>query len=205
MPYERRTETIAVKGSKPVTAVFNWTVWGPVVGEEPGGQQLVYHWTEDDPAATNLDIMDLEDARDAAGALAIAHHMGIPAQNFVVADSSGRIGWTIAGFLPKRIGYDGRLPVSWTFGDRRWDGYLAASEVPTVLSPDSGYLWTANNRTMGGSALGALGDSGYDIGARARQIRDDLDTLVHGGRPVAGEGPPRHTAGRPRGPAGEMA
>jgi penicillin amidase len=184
VPYDRRTETIAVKGSKPVSVVYNWTAWGPVVGEAAGGRQLVYHWTEDDPAATNLDIMDLEDAPDAEHALSIAHHMGIPAQNFLVADSSGHIGWTIAGFLPKRIGYDGRLPVSWSFGDRRWDGYLSPGEVPTILSPDSGLLWTANNRTMGGAALGALGDSGYDIGARARQIRDDLDALVHAGRPI---------------------
>jgi penicillin amidase len=184
VPYDRRTEIIAVKGSKPVSVVFNWTAWGPVVAETAGGRQLVFHWTEDDPAATNFDIMELEDARDVAGALAIAHRMGIPAQNFLVADSSGRIAWTIAGMLPKRVGYDGRLPVSWDFGDRRWDGYLAPGDVPAVISPDSGILWTANNRTMGGRALEELGDSGYDIGARARQIRDDLGVLVHGGRPV---------------------
>ncbi len=183
-PYDRRTETIAVKGSAPVSVVFNWTAWGPVVGEAAGGRQLVFHWTEDDPVATNLAIMDLEDAGDVDDALDIAHRMGIPSQNFLVADSSGRIGWTVAGMLPKRVGYDGRLPVSWTFGDRRWDGYLASSEVPSVVSPASGYLWTANNRTMGGRALQALGDSGYDIGARARQIRDDLSALAHGGRPI---------------------
>jgi penicillin G amidase len=45
-------------------------------------------------------------------------------------------------------------------------------------------LWTANNRTMGGSALDALGDSGYDIGARARQIRDDLGALARRARPI---------------------
>ncbi len=182
--YERRSETIAVKGSKPVSMVFPWTSWGPVVAEAPGGRQLVFHWTEDDPAATNLAILDLEDAPDVASAVAIAHRMGIPAQNFVVADSAGQIAWTVAGMLPKRIGYDGRLPVSWVFGDRRWDGYLTSREVPAIVSPSSGILWTANNRTMGGSALDALGDSGYDMGARARQIRDDLGTLAHSGRPV---------------------
>jgi penicillin amidase len=184
VPYERRSETVAVKGSAPVSMVFAWTIWGPVVADAPGGRQLVYHWTEDDPAATNLDILDLEDAPDAASAVAIAHHMGIPAQNFVVADSAGQIAWTVAGMLPKRTGYDGRLPVSWVFGDRRWDGYLASRDVPAIISPSSGILWTANNRTMGGSALDALGDSGYDIGARARQIRDDLGALAHSGRPV---------------------
>jgi penicillin amidase len=184
VPYERRTEMVAVRGSKPVEMDFPWTVWGPVVAEAPGGRQLVYHWTADDPAAMNLDILDLEDAADAAGAVAIAHHVGIPAQNFVVADSAGRIAWTVAGLLPKRIGYDGRLPVSWVFGDRRWEGFLASREVPAIISPPGGILWTANNRTTGGKSLEAVGDSGYDIAARARQIRDDLSALAHGSRPI---------------------
>ena len=184
VPYDRRVEAVAVKGSKPVSMEFNWTVWGPVVGEQENGKVLVFHWTEDDPAATNFNLLDLEDASSVAEAVAIAHRLGIPAQNFVVADAAGRIGWTIAGLLPKRVGYDGRLPVSWAFGDRRWEGFLPPDEVPSVTEPKDGILWTANNRTVGGPALQKLGDSGYAIAARARQIRDDLEGLVRAARPA---------------------
>jgi penicillin amidase len=184
LPFDIRTETVAVRGSKPVSMEFPWTVWGPIVGDGPGGTLFAFHWTEDDPAATNLDIMDLEDAQDVRGAVAVAHRMGIPAQNFVVADSRGQIGWTVAGLLPRRVGYDGRLPVTWMYGDRRWDGYLGSAEVPAIVSPEGGRLWTANNRTVGGRSLALLGDSGYQIGARAREIRDDLDALVGRGRPA---------------------
>jgi len=184
VPFERRLETVAVRGRDPVTMEFAWTIWGPVVGNGPDGRLFAYHWTEDDPAATNFAIMGLEDAPDARAAVAVAHRMGIPAQNFVVGDSAGQIAWTIAGLLPKRVGYDGRLPVTWRYGDRRWAGYLAPDEVPTIVSPEGGRLWTANNRTVGGRPLAALGDSGYDIAARASQIRDDLDALVRAARPV---------------------
>jgi penicillin amidase len=182
--YDMRTEVVAVRGASPVSMSFAWTVWGPIVATEPDGKQFAFHWTEDNPAATNLDIMDLEDAADVRGAISIAHHMGIPSQNFLVADSAGQIGWTLAGALPKRIGYNGRLPVSGIFGDRRWDGFLSSAEVPTIVSPANGRLWTANNRTVGGRALEAVGDSGYALASRARQIRGDLDALIARGAPV---------------------
>jgi penicillin amidase len=184
LPYEHRVETIRVRGSEPVKAEFDWTVFGPVVGDTPDGKRLAYHWTEDDPAATNLRILELEDAAGVDDAVAVAHRMGIPAQNFIVADAAGRIAWTVAGLLPRRVGYDGRLPVSWVFGDRRWDGYLPPGDVPTIVSPPDGILWTANNRTVGGPALAALGDSGYDQPARAGQIEGDLRSLAARGRPL---------------------
>jgi penicillin amidase len=185
LPFEKRSETVRVKGAAPVTMEFIWTVWGPVVGAGPDGRHLAYRWTEDDPAATNLNLLDLEDAPDAPAAVEVAHRAGIPAQNFLVADSGGRIAWTIAGLLPARVGYDGRLPVTLAFGDRRWDGYLPSAEVPSVVAPPGGRLWTANNRVVGGRPLAALGDGGYDFAARARQIRDDLAALVNRGGPVA--------------------
>ncbi len=185
LAFEKRSEAVPVKGAAPVTMDFTWTVWGPVVGEGPDGRLLAYRWTEDDPAATNLNLLDLEDAPDAPAAVAVAHRMGIPAQNFLVADSGGRIAWTIAGLLPARVGYDGRLPVTLVFGDRRWDGYLASADVPSIVAPPDGRLWTANNRVVGGRSLAALGDGGYDFAARARQIRDDLAALVARGGPVA--------------------
>jgi penicillin amidase len=187
LPFERRAEEIAVKGSKPVSPEFPWTIWGPIVGKEPDGGLFAYHWTEDDAGATNFGIMGLEDAADVRSAIAIAHNVGIPSQNFVVADSSGQIGWTIAGRLPKRVGYDGRLPVRWKLGERCWDGFLASDEVPSIISPEGGRLWTANNRTVGGRALSVLGDSGYDLPARARQIRDDLDELIRRARPIGSQ------------------
>ena len=179
--FEKRREVIEVKGSSPVEVEYDWTVWGPIIGKDEDGHPLAYHWTVDDPATTNFNLVQMEEARSVDDAIEVAHRSGIPAQNILIADSAGHIAWTIAGFLPKRVGYDGRLPVSWLYGDRGWAGYLASSEVPVVRDPSPPYLWTANNRIVGGRALSLLGDGNYDRPARAAQIRDRLRALADRG------------------------
>ncbi len=176
---DTRQETIFVKGSAPVTLDVQWTEWGPIIGQDSHRRLLALRWTAHEPAAANFSLMQLETARTAAEALAIAHRAGIPAQNFVVADADGAIGWTIAGRLPKRVGFDGRLPVSWTFRRPRWDGLLAPDDVPQLLAPASGRLWSANQRMIGGDAFAKIGDGGYEQPYRAAQIRDDLAALEH--------------------------
>src|SRR5262249_22950256 len=52
------------------------------------------------------------------------------------------------------------------------------AEYPRIVDPAAGRLWTANTRTIDSETwLAFLGDGGYDLGARAAQIRDDLLAL----------------------------
>jgi penicillin amidase len=180
-----RTEEIKVKGEPSVSLITRWTEWGPIMGELTDNRYPVLRWTAHNPEATNLRLLELESATEAAQAITIAHRTGLPNQNIIIADAAGHIAWTIAGLIPRRIGYDGRLPVSWAFGDRRWEGWLNAEEIPVVLDPADGLLWNSNNRSLGGNTYELLGDSGYDTGARAGQIRDDLRTLVAAGKKAA--------------------
>ena len=55
--------------------------------------------------------------------------LGIPNQNVTMADTAGRIAWTIGGAIPRRVGHDGMTPESWADGTHRWDGYLAGRGV----------------------------------------------------------------------------
>lgn len=176
---ESREETIQVSGGKPVKAVYPWTIWGPIVGTDEMQHPLAFHWTGHDPAAVNFELLAMEDARDIGAAIAVAHRAGLPVQNFVVADDRGAIAWTLAGQLPKRVGYDGRLPTSWTYGDRSWDGFLPAGEMPVVTTATDGRIWSANQRHVGGAAQARIGDGGYARPPRAAQIRGDLATLEH--------------------------
>ena len=174
---EVRKETIQVKGDAPVTVEYRWTIWGPIVGADDKGRPLAQRWTAHDPEAQNLGLWQMETAENTAAAIAIAQRAGVTPLNFHVADSAGEIAWTIAGRLPKRIGYDGRWPVTWTFGDRRWDGLIAPEAMPTVRAPASGRSWSANARVVGGSDGLLLGESGFAEAMRAAQIRDALMKL----------------------------
>lgn len=171
-------ERIRVKGEADATLEVKETVWGPVIDTDAQGRPRALAWTAHHPEAVNLrGITGLETARTVEEAMAAANRSGIPPQNFVVADSAGRIGWTIMGQMPRRLGFDGRVPVSWADGSNRWAGWLAPEEFPRVVDPPSGRIWTANSRVVDGAMLARLGDGGYDLGARAKQIRDGLMKL----------------------------
>jgi penicillin amidase len=171
------TETLAVRGSAPQTLSFDSTIWGPVWGTDHRGRRLALHWVMADPAAYDLNFSAIETVNTARTALAFAKNSGMPHVNFVVADNRGNIGWTVGGRLPKRIGFNGSTPCSWADGDRHWDGWQPLERHPQVYNPESGSIWSANSRTVGGDELAVLGDGGYEPGARARQIRDRLAGL----------------------------
>jgi hypothetical protein len=119
-------------------------------------------------------ITPLESAQTIEEAFDEANGLGTPGQNLVVADRSGRIGWSVYGAIPRRVGIDGVLPSSWADGSHGWKGWLDRAEYPRILNPPGGRIWTANARVVGGQMLEKLGDGGYEVGIRARQIRDRL-------------------------------
>ncbi len=170
-------ERIRIRDEKDEILAVRWTIWGPVIDKDHLGRPRAQHWIAHDPAAVDLGLFRMERAQDLEEALAIAAETRSPTQNCVVADRSGRIGWTLLGPLPQRFGHDGRLPRSWAAGDAGWDGWLAPADYPRVVDPGQGRIWTANNRVVDGEMLRKIGDGGFATGARAKQIRDDLFAL----------------------------
>jgi penicillin amidase len=172
--FEEAEESIKVAGGEPVVLKIESTIWGPVVPGPKGLPKRALRWIAHLPEAMNFQLSELERIHDAETALHVAPACGVPTQNFVVGDRQGHIGWTLMGRLPRRVGYSGSDPVSWADGARKWDGWLTPEEYPRVFDPPQGRIWTANNRIAGSPAYLAAGLWVTDIGARARQIRDDL-------------------------------
>lgn len=173
--YEIAEERIRDRDGNIEVLEVHETIWGPVIGEDHLGRPRALRWIAHDPEGVNQNLLAVEVASRVSEAIEIANTVGAPAQNFVVVDREGTIGWTIMGAIPRRIGdFDGRVPQSWADGTIGWDGWLDPSEYPRIIAPETGCLWTANARVVGGEMLDQIGDGGYALGARARQIRDAL-------------------------------
>jgi penicillin G amidase len=178
-----RREHIAVKGAGDALVEYRDLAFGVVLdGPEysddvASGQCLQVGWMATRAEATNFALLSMERARNLDEVLALAPRIGIPAQNLLVGDAGGRIAWTVMGRVARNAG-PGRYFGALDFRD--------AGDHPRIADPPVGRLWTANQRVVDGPLEAVLGDDevdvgadGYDIGARARQIRDDLLGLTH--------------------------
>jgi penicillin amidase len=168
---ERVTVEIAYRGGSE-SYEYMWSIWGPVV-ETRDGKVFVHKWIGNDPSAFDMNLMEFESAKNVEQLMELASRAGMPNQNVMMVDTEGNIGWTISGRIPKRVGPPPNTPVDWSQGGE-WLGYLEPSEHPRSYNPPDGRLWTANNRIQGDYFLSVIGDGRYDLGARARQIRDRL-------------------------------
>lgn len=169
-------DNIKVKNGSDHALQLAETQWGPLM-KFGDGNHYALRWAGYEPTAVNFNLMQLEKASSVAEAVAIGPATGIPAQNLLVADREGNIGWTIMGQIPKRTLADWDTAQDWTTGENSWDGFIPPQQQPVIINPESGRLWTANARTVGGETYQLLGNGGYDLGARNKQIRDGLMVL----------------------------
>lgn len=179
----RTVETIRVKGSADVPLEVLESRHGVLVDREPEGVHCWFaQWLALVPSATNFGILALERAQSVERALALAPRIGIPHQNAIIGDRAGRIAWTIFGRIPRATGPERNAGVSdWT----------DAADHPRIVDPPAGRLWSANALMSADPAhqraIGAdetLVGAGYDLGARARQIRDGLLALEGNATPA---------------------
>lgn len=151
------------------------TEWGPILASDHDGTPLALVWAAHQANSVNLDLINLEQVEAVDNAIIVAQNAGIPAQNFIVGDRDGNIAWTIAGRIPLRIGqYNPGEPADWSEGNTGWHGWLESAKYPLISNPQGQRLWSGNARAVDGAMLEHLGDGGYELGARTRQIRDSL-------------------------------
>ncbi|EZP46209.1 Penicillin acylase [Stenotrophomonas sp. RIT309] len=173
-------ERIVVAGGADVRFPVRETAWGPILHTHADGRGDALRWVAQLPGAVRMDFADMARAADLDQALQIADHAGIPAQNLVIGDRSGRIAWRLIGARPDRG--PGCTPLGFNDNHRNpgcapWP--IRSDAAPSLVDPASHRLWTANSRVVDEATLATVGNGGYDLGARGRQIRDLLATQEH--------------------------
>jgi penicillin amidase len=173
-PFERFDETIKVAGAGDDRVAVRWTIWGPVIDPDFRGRARALRWVAYSAERLAVTVTPVETATTIEEAFDQANGVGAPGQNMLAADRTGRIGWSIFGAIPRRFGTEGDLPLSWADGSAGWDGWFSSSDAPRIVDPPAGRLWTANARVADAEHGRALGHGNWEIGSRARIIRDRL-------------------------------
>ena len=200
-PVQTHRETIHVAGGKTTTLEVREVPWGPILHDEPDGSALALRWVAHLPHSMNFGLADFSVAGDLQQLMGISDQTALPSQNLLAVDNHGRIAWRLLGALAGRtepcsaqtlIEAAAALPVQSAptrthDTDATQDNPPTAAQrlscspwnavtdrAPTDIDLASGRLWTANNRVVDGAELARIGDAGYALGARAKQIRDGL-------------------------------
>jgi penicillin amidase len=167
-------EKIEVAGAPPVDFTVRESAWGPLLHQRADGSGDALRWVAHQPGAVSLALTELARVADLDQALQVADRTRIPAQNLLLADSKGRIGWRVLGARPDRAPRCAPTDMRTTAveGCAAWG--IRSDAAPSLIDPPTHRLWTANGRVMDGEVLAVAGDGGYDLGARGAQIRDAL-------------------------------
>jgi penicillin amidase len=136
-------ELIRVKGQNPVEVV-NWvTRHGPIIAADEK-QRLALRWAAAEPGVVQFPILDIDRAENWQQFTAALSRFPGPGSNFVYADVDGNIGYHAAGFLPKRNGWLGDVPLDGSTSGHEWDGFIPFDQLPSTFNPPSGLIATAN-------------------------------------------------------------
>ena len=111
-PFDTSIERIRVRGGADAMVTIRSTPWGPITRKARDGTLFAQSWLAHDPAAVNFGWRAMETAASVSEALDAANRIGTPTLALIAADSRGRVGWTLAGLLPRRRNDAGRLPES---------------------------------------------------------------------------------------------
>lgn len=164
------TQTIAVRGGKPVT-VNTWvTRHGPVIA---AGQGRGYSMKWSAAEGFSFPFFAIDKAQNWNDfRVALSTFWG-PAQNFVFGDRAGNVGYQAAGRIPIRRGFASNVPLDGSSGKYEWAGYIPFDQMPSVYNPPSGIVATANQNPFPADYPVAV-EGSYADPYRVRQIRARL-------------------------------
>ena len=150
-PFEKRVESVDIKGEKSQQITVYRSVQGAVVEYQPeaGVAYAKRRGWEGQEVATLMSWNKVSKAKNHEQWGNQVQHSAINV-NWYYADNQGNIGYALGGRYPVRVqGHDSRLPVSGN-GDFEWQGFMPFATNPQVYNPKTGYIANWNNRPAEG-------------------------------------------------------
>ena len=156
------TDTIKIRDDSPFVFTKRMTVQGPVVSDVMSKSYelsashgdasqsfgvVALRWDAYWPSDETRAICLLNQAKDFQEFLEALKYFGVPAQNFVYADTKGNIGFKAAGNIPLRNYPMPFLPQTGTSSKVVWQSHIPFESLPESYNPSSGFVATANNKT----------------------------------------------------------
>ncbi len=146
-----RVEEIKVKGGEIILDTVKYTVWGPIVHDDPGSvyQDMAMRWlpnvqySSDEPA-TFMEMNKAKNYEDYSDAL---KNYIAPAQNFVFAAKDGDIAIKANGRLPVKRKEQGRFVQDGSDSKNNWQGMIPMDQIPQVKNPERGFVSSANQHS----------------------------------------------------------
>jgi penicillin amidase len=158
--FERREETIRVKGAADERLAVRHSRHGPVISDvartilesTPRGYALALAWTALAPDDLSMQAaLKLSRARDWPEFLGAARMLHAPPQSASYADADGNIGFIAAGRVPVRKRANdlrGLAPAPGWDERYDWAGYVPFEELPRAFNPPDGAVILANHKIV---------------------------------------------------------
>ncbi len=172
-------EKITVRGGREIKKRVRFTRHGPVISDFTQGQGgpaeevLAFKWTAHDPSEEMRCLYGVNCARNWDEFVESLSYQTAPTLNYVCADNTGNVGYSLAGKVPLRSYSRSLLPLPGWSGAFEWQGYVPFSELPRLYNPPEGVIATANNRIADASYPYYLSDL-FDPPYRIRRIKELL-------------------------------
>ena len=189
VPLHVITEQIRVRGEdQPRTIRIRSSRHGPLLSDvdhllqevsasksdpskEPYGVAL--SWTALQPGRSMDALLGIDQAQNFKEFRDAAALLSAPSQNLIYADTSGNIGYQLAGAAPLRGEGNGTKPSPGWDQSYDWKGLIPFAKLPYIFDPPSGFIVAANQQVIGAQYPYPLG-SAFSYGWRSQEIIDRL-------------------------------
>jgi penicillin amidase len=168
-------ETIHIKGGDSIIVKNKFTHRGPIISDFKSLDQAIsMRWIGNDYSNEARSVYLLNRARNWDDFKNALKTFNAISQNFAYADVEGNIGLYAGGGIPIRKG-PAYLVQPGDTSAYDWQGRVPFEQLPHSYNPESGYVASANNKTVGNEYPYYIG-SYFSEGYRMRRITDLLES-----------------------------